>query len=247
VLPVHRDGRDADSLPLTGGCVPGGAGVRRRGKACASPGSGWPHRAAVELLRPRHQGCGGGATAGGVQHPGGQVQPQNSPPSARGDAAPLSHFDRFLGIYTAFPEPGAPGGSVTWMPTRSVPASPNTLPHQNEDAAVERGRITQPGQSRLHRELPRGQTRRMTSRTTSGAMRRRRADPPATDSSVVCPLWHQRARSVRETREAAPCRSRSSWVMPLGPRLHDDVTGRRHWAPKLRDLCAPCRLTKWPG
>jgi hypothetical protein len=73
----------------------------------------------------------------GAQGEGWTNPPADAPP-------PPSHFDRFLRIYTAFPEPGAPGGSVTWVPTRPVPTSPNTLPHQNEDAAVERGRITHP-------------------------------------------------------------------------------------------------------
>jgi hypothetical protein len=55
-----------------------------------------------------------------------------------------SHFDRFLGIYTAFPETEVPNGLATWMPTGSVPSNPNTLPHPSTDAALERGRITHP-------------------------------------------------------------------------------------------------------
>jgi Ferritin-like len=56
---------------------------------------------------------------------------------------PPSHFDRFLGIYTAFPQTEGPG-PVTWLPTRPVPRNPNTLPDPTADAAFERGRITHP-------------------------------------------------------------------------------------------------------
>jgi hypothetical protein len=59
-------------------------------------------------------------------------------------APQLSHFDRFLGIYTAFPEPATRGGPATWAPARPVPTNPNTLHLPSEDAAVERGRITHP-------------------------------------------------------------------------------------------------------
>jgi hypothetical protein len=77
-----------------------------------------------------------------LQDIGAQGEGWTNPPA---DAPmPLSHFDRFLEIYTAFPEPRAPDGSVTWVPTLPVPTSPNTLPYQNEDATVERGRITHP-------------------------------------------------------------------------------------------------------
>jgi hypothetical protein len=60
------------------------------------------------------------------------------------DAPQPSHFDLFLGIYTAFPEPVTPAGPATWVPARSVPTNPNTLHLPSEDAAVERGRITHP-------------------------------------------------------------------------------------------------------
>lgn len=58
--------------------------------------------------------------------------------------APPSHFDWFFDIYTAFPETEGPIGSITWVPTRSVPRNPNTLRHPSTDAALERGRITHP-------------------------------------------------------------------------------------------------------
>jgi hypothetical protein len=67
-------------------------------------------------------------------------------PSA-GPPAP-SHFDRFLGIYQAFPEPVTPGGQVTWVPARSVPVNPNTLNQPSDDAAAELGRITDPATRR---------------------------------------------------------------------------------------------------
>ena len=41
----------------------------------------------------------------------GWANPQAGPPAP-------SHFDRFLGIYQAFPEPVTPGGHVTWVPAR---------------------------------------------------------------------------------------------------------------------------------
>jgi len=71
---------------------------------------------------------------------GAQGEGSMNPPAG----AMPSHFDRFLGIYKAFPETEAPGGSVTWVPARSVPTSPSTLHHPSEDAAVERSRITHP-------------------------------------------------------------------------------------------------------
>lgn len=72
---------------------------------------------------------------------GAQGEGWANPPA---DAPQPSHFDRFLGIYTAFPEPVTPGGPATWVPARSVPTNPNTLHLPSEDAAVERGRITHP-------------------------------------------------------------------------------------------------------
>lgn len=57
---------------------------------------------------------------------------------------PPSHFDRFLRIYTAFPETEGPYASVTWVPTLSVPSNPSTLHHPSTDPATERGRITHP-------------------------------------------------------------------------------------------------------
>ena len=72
---------------------------------------------------------------------GAQGEGWANPPAG---APQASHFDRFLGIYTAFPEPPTPGGPATWMPARPVPTNPNTLHLPSEDVAVERGRITHP-------------------------------------------------------------------------------------------------------
>jgi hypothetical protein len=52
-------------------------------------------------------------------------------------AAP-SHFDRFLQIYTSFPEDAA------WHPAWPVPVGPNTMPVPSTDPAAEAGRITHP-------------------------------------------------------------------------------------------------------
>jgi hypothetical protein len=56
--------------------------------------------------------------------------------------APPSHYDRFLDIFTAFPDTDGPAGTAPWTPTRPVATNPNTLPSPDTDAAVERGRIT---------------------------------------------------------------------------------------------------------
>ena len=72
----------------------------------------------------------------GEQGEGSANPPQGAP-------AP-SHFDRFIGIWTAFPETEGAAGSVTWTPTRPVPSNPNTLPQPITDAALEHGRITHP-------------------------------------------------------------------------------------------------------
>lgn len=63
----------------------------------------------------------------------------NPPPGAE-----PSHFDHFFEIYTAFPETDVPNGSATWVPTHSIPSSPNTLRHPSADPALERGRVTHP-------------------------------------------------------------------------------------------------------
>lgn len=76
-----------------------------------------------------------------LQDIGAQGEGWANPPA--GPPAP-SHFDRFLGIYKAFPEPVTPGGQVTWVPAQSVPVNPNTLHQPSEDAAAELGRITDP-------------------------------------------------------------------------------------------------------
>jgi hypothetical protein len=60
------------------------------------------------------------------------------------DPPPPSHFDRFLAIYTAFPEPAPPGGEATWVPALSVPFNPNTLHQPSDDVDAERARITDP-------------------------------------------------------------------------------------------------------
>ncbi|MEJ3750224.1 ferritin-like domain-containing protein [Actinomycetes bacterium KLBMP 9797] len=64
---------------------------------------------------------------------GEQGEGSGSPPPGES-----SHFDKFLQIYLAFPEPGR------WVPTAPVPTNPNTLSHPSPDPAVERGRIAHP-------------------------------------------------------------------------------------------------------
>jgi Ferritin-like len=63
------------------------------------------------------------------QGEGLEMPPPGSPPS---------HFERFLGIYTAFPEADA------WTPALPVPVNPNTLHQPSTDPGLERGRITHP-------------------------------------------------------------------------------------------------------
>jgi hypothetical protein len=55
-----------------------------------------------------------------------------------------SHFNRFLGIYAAFPEPAAPGRPAAWVPAQPVAVNPNTLHLPSDDPAAERARITDP-------------------------------------------------------------------------------------------------------
>jgi Ferritin-like len=76
-----------------------------------------------------------------LQAIGAQGEGWANPPAG---APQPSHFDLFLGIYTAFPEPAAPGGPATWVPARSVPTNPNTLHLPSDVVDVERGRITHP-------------------------------------------------------------------------------------------------------
>jgi hypothetical protein len=71
---------------------------------------------------------------------GEQGEGQETPPVG----APESHFDRFIKIYTAFPETDPRRGPVGWSPAGSVPTNPNTLRHPSTDPDLERGRITHP-------------------------------------------------------------------------------------------------------
>jgi hypothetical protein len=88
----------------------------------------------VRVVRTREQ------AVAALRAVGEQGEGSANPPAG---AAP-SHFDRFIGIWTAFPETEGAAGSVTWTPTRPVPTNPNTLPHPSTDAALEHGRITHP-------------------------------------------------------------------------------------------------------
>ncbi len=76
-----------------------------------------------------------------LQDIGAQGEGWTTPPAG---TPALSHFERFLGIYTAFPDTEASDGSAAWMPTRPVPDNPNTLHYPSTDASVEGGRITHP-------------------------------------------------------------------------------------------------------
>jgi hypothetical protein len=60
-----------------------------------------------------------------------------------------SHFLRFLEVFDTFPETNPRYGPVAWVPTREVPSHPCTLPSLTGDAALERGRITDPVSLRL--------------------------------------------------------------------------------------------------
>jgi hypothetical protein len=55
---------------------------------------------------------------------------------------PLSHFDRFLSIYRAFPETET--AAPAWQPARPVPVNPSTAAVAGHDPAAERNRITHP-------------------------------------------------------------------------------------------------------
>jgi len=55
--------------------------------------------------------------------------------ASMGAAMEKPHFQRFLDIYSQFPEEG------DWVPTRNVPTNPNTAPDPQPDATMERGRL----------------------------------------------------------------------------------------------------------
>jgi hypothetical protein len=88
----------------------------------------------VSTVRTRHDAVTALQAIGEQGEGSANPQPDDSP----------SHFDRFLRIYTAFPETEGPPASLTWVPTLSVPSNPSTLHHPSTDPATERGRITHP-------------------------------------------------------------------------------------------------------
>jgi ferritin-like protein len=63
-------------------------------------------------------------------------------------SAGLSHFDRFLDIYLAFPDPADGGAAAEWTPALPLPTNPTTGPVPDGNADDESGVISHPGSRR---------------------------------------------------------------------------------------------------